>query len=169
MSVEISSERYVMRELRLTDVTDRYLDWFSDREARRFIAAAAGTRELSDLKRFVEERIDRDDVLFLGIFEKATHLHIGNIKYEPVDSDLGYAVMGVMIGDPAHRGKGITPEILRASGEWLNANRNIRHIVLGVHRENTGAIRAYEKAGFAIGPSPYVSPAPDSLTMVRAF
>jgi ribosomal-protein-alanine N-acetyltransferase len=169
MRVEIVSERYVMRELRLSDVTERYLGWFSDAQARRYIAAAASTRELSDLKHFVQERVDRADVLFLGIFDKATSLHIGNIKYEPVNSELGYAVMGVMIGDPAYRGKGVTPEVLRASGEWLNEHRNIRQIVLGVHKDNREAIRAYEKAGFAIASSPYVSPSPDSLTMVWQF
>lgn len=169
MSVEIVSERYIMRELQLTDVTHRYLGWFSDRETTKYIAAAAGTKELSDLKRFVQERINRDDVLFLGIFDKATQLHIGNIKYEPVNSELGYAVMGIMIGDPAHRGKGATPEILRSSGEWLNGHRNIQQIVLGVNKENTGAIRAYEKAGFRVASSPYVAPAPESLTMVRQF
>ena len=166
MGVEIVSERYIMRELGLADVTERYLGWFSDQQATSYIAAAATTKTLADLERFVRERMNRDDVLFLGIFDKSNHLHIGNIKYEPVDDVLGYAVMGVMIGDSAYRGKGVTPEVLRATGEWLHRNRNIRQIVLGVSRENTGAIRAYEKVGFAVAASPHVAPSPGALTMV---
>ena len=166
MTVEIVTSRFLLRELGVEDVTERYLGWFGDPEARKYIAAAAQTRELSDLKRFVKERTNRPDVLFLGISDRATGLHIGNIKYEPVDSVHGYAVMGILIGDPAYRGLGVTPEILISSGEWLKKHRNIKQIVLGVNKDNLGAIRAYEKSGFAIAPTPYLPQGPDSFTMV---
>src|SRR5687767_8610563 len=92
MSITITTPRFTLRELTVDDVTPRYLGWFAHPDAVRFIVAAARTRQLADLRSFVEERSGRDDVLFLGIFARDTGLHLGNIKYEPVDSVRGYAV-----------------------------------------------------------------------------
>ena len=169
MTVEIISERFLARELRVDDVTERYLSWLRDPEAKKYIVAASVTNGLSDLKQYVQERTNRKDVLFLGIFDKATGTHIGNIKYEPIDDGLGYAVMGLLIGEPAYRGSGVTPEILRSTAQWLKEHRNIKRIVLGVSKGNHRAIRAYEKAGFAIAPTPYIPQSADSLTMVWEF
>ena len=155
-----------MRELGLGDVGERYLGWLREPDAKKYIAAAAVTTGLEDLRRFVLERANRHDVLFFGIFDRSTGVHIGNIKFEPVDSELGYAIMGVLIGDPAYRGTGVTPEVLRSTAAWLKKNRGINEIVLGVSRDNRGAIRAYEKAGFSVAPTPYIQGRADTLTMV---
>lgn len=165
--IEIPTVRFILRELAETDVTERYLSWLGDADAQHFITAAAQTRNLADLRLYVRDRVGRDSVLFLGIFDRVTGAHIGNIKYEPVDSRAGYAIMGILIGDPAFRGKGVTPEVLRSSGEWLRSQRNIRQIALGVSRDNPAAIRAYEKVGFVETDTPYISKTSDSvLTMV---
>ncbi|MDX9713884.1 MAG: hypothetical protein RBT37_00480 [Dissulfurispiraceae bacterium] len=99
MSVEIATKRFILRELSANDVTSQYLGWLQDVDAKKYITAASHTSCLSDLKQYVCSRIGREDILFLGIFDKSTGLHIGNIKYEPVNSALGFAVMGILIGN----------------------------------------------------------------------
>jgi ribosomal-protein-alanine N-acetyltransferase len=166
-SIRIDTARFLLRSIAERDITDRYLDWLSDHDAKRFITAAKETRKLADLRQYVLERVRRNDVLFLGIFEKNSGLHIGNIKYEPVDSVQGYAVMGVLIGDPAYRGKGVTIEVLNASAQWLKMHRSIKQIVLGVGKVNFAAVRSYEKAGFVIAETPYIqNNTPENMTMV---
>ena len=166
-TVEIDTSRFVLRELTPGDVSQRYLSWLSDPDAKAHIRGATSTRTLDDLRTYVEERSGRDDVLFLGVFDKATGWHIGNVKYEPVDSRRGYAIMGMLIGDPGYRGKGVATEVLRASGRWLKERRGIREIVLGVHRSNPAAIHAYEKAGFRVAHTPHIPHVDaDSVTMV---
>lgn len=165
--VEILSERFLLRPLTEEDVTERYLSWLCDADAKRFIAAAAETKGLSDLMKYVSERIDRDDILFLGIFNRATGLHIGNIKYEPVNSTRGYAIMGILIGDTEYRGKGVTAEVLASSTQWLKRHRNIKQILLGVSNDNAAAIRVYEKVGFVAANTPYIPKSvPGATTMV---
>ena len=167
MSVEMDTERFHLRELAEEDATERYLAWFLDPAAAQYISAAASTKKLSDLRGYIEARGGRDDVLFLAIFDRMSGLHVGNIKYEPVDSIAGFAVMGVLIGDPEYRGKGVTPEVLVASASWLQENRGIREIVLGVHTDNAAAIRAYERVGFLVAPTPHIPRAhPEQTTMV---
>lgn len=140
------------------DATERYLSWLYNPDTKRFITAAADTKGFSDLREYVSVRIGRDDILFLGIFERATGVHIGNIKYEPVYSALGYVIMGILIGDPEYRGKGVTAEVLTSSAQWLKRHRNIKQILLGVSKDkdNAAAIRAYEKVGFVAGNRPYI-------------
>ena len=166
----LATERFILRELTVEDVSERYLGWLADRETSRFITAAASIQELEDLRRYVREHTGRDDVLFLGIFDRSTGTHIGNIKYEPVCVGRGYATMGILIGDSAYRGKGVAPEVLKASARWLKDHRNIRQVLLGVSKDNDAAIRAYEKVGFVIADTPHLQKsAPDVLSMVWAL
>jgi ribosomal-protein-alanine N-acetyltransferase len=165
--VVIASDRFLLRPLEEADATDRYWSWLQDARVRTYITAAAQAAGREELRRYIAERSDRDDVLFLGIFDKASGLHIGNIKYEPVNSPAGYAVMGILIGDPSFRGKRVSGEVLAATGQWLRERRGIREIVLGVHVDNHAAIRAYERAGFVLEDSPHVPPRqPGELAMV---
>jgi ribosomal-protein-alanine N-acetyltransferase len=163
----IETPRFRLRELTPGDVTERYLGWLRDPEAVRHIASARGTQALGDLSAFVAARLNRDDVLFLGIFDRTTGEHIGNLKYEPVNAAEGYAIMGILIGEPGYRGRGVGTEVLVASARWLRDHRHIAQIVLGVSTTNERAIRSYQAAGFAIEDSPYMpGPHPEYYTMV---
>jgi aminopeptidase-like protein/RimJ/RimL family protein N-acetyltransferase len=162
----IRTERFILRPLTESDASERYLQWLSDADAQRYIYSAAATRSFEDLRQYIAERAGRDDVLFLGIFESLTGLHIGNIKYEPLDPAARFAVMGILIGDPAYRGRGVTAEVLTASAQWLRDRHGIEEIVLGVDAENTPAIRAYERIGFVRMATPHIpTPAPGTFTM----
>ena len=143
----IDTPRFTLRPLAVADVSTRYLSWLSDGRALRFINGATGDNHLDELKSYVARREGRDDVVFLGIFTHAGE-HIGNIKYEPVDTERGAAVMGILVGEVAWRGMGVAGEVIQASSVWLHERRGIRAIVLGVDRDNLAGIRAYEKLGF---------------------
>lgn len=160
----LDSERFVLRPLALADVGERYLSWFSDPAATRILARAT-THTLNDLRRYLMAKIDRPDVLFLGIFERSSLLHVGNIKFEPVDREKGYAVLGIFIGESSFRGSGVTAEVVAACSPWLKAE-GVREIVLGVEMNNAGAIRAYEKAGFRIGETKHLPVTPQVHRMI---
>jgi RimJ/RimL family protein N-acetyltransferase len=144
----IETARFVLRPLTPENATERYLAWLADADARRYIQAAASTRTLDDLRAYIRERVGRADVLFLGIFERADGHHIGNIKYEPLDTGRGLAEMGILIGEPSWRGRGVAREVISATARWLRLHRGILRISLGVERENKVALSAYLRAGF---------------------
>ncbi|MBL4766395.1 MAG: GNAT family N-acetyltransferase [Rhodobacteraceae bacterium] len=149
----------------MSDVSEDYLGWLKS-PASEYILSSASTQTLTDLTAYVANLIDREDVLFLGIFEKNTHRHIGNLKYEPVDVDAGCAVMGILIGETEWQGKGVAQEVLTASALWLARNRNIKEIILGVDIDHVQAIRAYEKIGFRTGATPYLPSSPGVHPMI---
>jgi ribosomal-protein-alanine N-acetyltransferase len=145
------TERFFLRPLTPADATDRYLSWLADQDARRFIQTANGMRSVDDLRSYIFSRLDKEDTLFLGIFERPNRQHIGNIKFEPIDIANSIAEMGILIGDAHWRGRGVAQEVIQASARWLKKNRKISTIELGVEVDNETAIKAYLRTGFTRG------------------
>ena len=56
----------------------------------------------------------------------------------------------MMIGDPSERGKGYGSQALKLVLNYAAKNLLLREIFLGVHRDNTPAIRVYKKSGFEV-------------------
>ncbi len=161
----ILTERFLLRPLNVDDATDTYLDWLSDDRAE-FISTAHQVQKIDDLRAYIASKTERPDVLFLGIFDRKEGSHIGNVKFEPVDSELGYAIMGILVGDTERRGKGVAAEVISECGRSLKESRNIRQMILGVETANAAAIRAYEKIGFDISETPYLPNSnPEIITM----
>jgi ribosomal-protein-alanine N-acetyltransferase len=156
-----------MRPLEISDVGEAYLSWFKDPDVNRFIIAAVASPSREDLENFILVRTNRKDVLFLGIFLRETGEHIGNIKFEPLDQQAGYAILGILIGASDWRGKGVAGEVIEASGKWLARHHHLRRIYLGVDRRNHSAIHAYKKIGFMeVGDGELLESSSDNLAMV---
>jgi len=147
-SVIIPTERFILRSLTAADATQRYANWFDDPDLASHINAARSPHEVSDLRHYIIDKLRNPSVLFLGIFLRGDNLHIGNLKFEPVDIRERHAVSGIMIGDRHWRGKGVAKETLEASAIWLNTVLGIEELALGVTHDNIAAQRAYLKAGF---------------------
>jgi ribosomal-protein-alanine N-acetyltransferase len=168
--VVISTDRFLLKSLIPDDVGERYLSWLTDQTVSQYISAATLKPSIDSLKQYVQERCEREDVLFLGIFEKNSGIHIGNIKYEPVDSKNRFAVMGILIGEASWHGKKVAAEVIVASSKWLNSTRDIDEIILGVARGHEAAIRAYLAAGFKVEETNRIEiDTNTSLTMVLRY
>ncbi len=168
MNMRIDTQRFFLRPLTPDDANNRYLVWLRDQTAQQFIVAAKDTPDLLSLRQYIDQKSGRPDVLFLGIFLQEDGQHLGNIKYEPVNAAEGYAIMGILVGNPDWRGRGVAAEVLDASAQWLKAHRDIDEIVLDVKRENRAAIHAYQKAGFKIEDTDRIQYDPAlSIAMVR--
>jgi RimJ/RimL family protein N-acetyltransferase len=159
----LETARFTLRPLELADANERYLSWLGGAGAT-YITASKTTQSLADLRSYVAGKIDRDDILFLAIVDRASGRHVGNLKFEPVDRLQGYAVFGILIGEADFRGQGVAAEVIAASAAWLRTE-GIRQILLGVHAENQSAVRAYEKAGFVVGETPHLAPSEGVLHM----
>jgi [ribosomal protein S5]-alanine N-acetyltransferase len=150
--ITIQTSRFLLRPLTLADATEKYLGWMKEDSVAKYITAASDTQSLASLESYILEKSTKDDCLFLGVFDRLSGDHIGNIKYEPICFIRKEAVMGVLLGDSYWRGKNVFNEIFLASQQWLLDTYSIKAIVLDVDRSNAAAIRAYEKAGFTIEP-----------------
>ena len=145
--IMIHTARFYLRPLVLQDVSNKYLDWFGDVDVMRYIEASSNRLDRSNLEDYVRYHINRRDTLFLGIFTKDA-VHIGNIKYQPIDLQTRIATMGILVGEKEWRGRGVASEVIKSSAEWLKTKYKIMQIKLSVDPQNQAALNAYLKSGF---------------------
>jgi ribosomal-protein-alanine N-acetyltransferase len=142
--------RFYLRHLTSKDATSEYLSWFDDDRVVDFIDYAKQRHDKRDLKTYIRARNSSALCCFLGIFTISDDVHIGNIKYEPIDFTALSAEMGILIGSKSHRGIGVGPEVISGSTLFLQQLMGLKSITLGVRSDNTQAVRAYEKIGYTI-------------------
>ena len=160
-----STERFIFKVLKPSEVTLKYLSWFSDPKVIKNIEATKSMTDLDKLKSYVEERFNAPEAIMWGIYSNKNSEHIGNIKYEPLDWSKQIAVMGILIGEEEWRGKGVAQEAILSTAKVLK-NLGIQKIYLGVSKDNLEAIRAYQKMGFLESTNEYLKVLSDGLEMV---
>ena len=153
LDVRVVTARFNVRTLQPSDVGDAYMAWFDDFVVRQFIAWRPTLDPLEELRDFVAGHDARADSLLLGIFEHEGR-HVANFKYGPIDLRLRTAVLGVLVGEAAWRGKGLFSEVFSATAGLLHRRFGIERVLLGVDSENAAALSAYERSGFVAVPRP---------------
>ena len=103
---------------------------------------------LSQLRNYILNCNAQKDVILLGIFDTKQNVHIGNIKYDPINVKDKTAVMGILIGESIYRGQGIAKIVIEGSAKWLKSELGINRICLVVDSANLSASSAYKKIGF---------------------
>lgn len=133
--------------------SSHYIRWLRDPGIAKYIEGAREDYSIDDLNKFIEDKNNSDDALLLGIFDKVSEFHIGNIKYEPINFTDKSAWLGVLIGEGDFRGKGHSFEIISETMGHISDCFGITKFYLGVNAENERAFRAYLRLGFTeLGP-----------------
>lgn len=148
--MQIITENYYLRPLLLDDVSERYLKWLIDKKTSKYIVSAGANHTIGQLKQNVQPWIENENVIFLGIFDRISDLHIGNIKFDPINKEYHNAVLGILIGENSYRGKGVAREVIHACASWLHQYEGIHKLILGVDKSHNIARKAYEKIGFKV-------------------
>jgi len=145
--MRVASDRFVIRTLESSDVGSDYVAWFDDPVVRSFITWRPGENPAEELRAFVGDHDARSDSLLFGVFDEQGR-HVANLKYEPIDLEAGVATLGVLIGDPGWRGRGLFGEAFAATATLISSTLGVGRVMLGVDRRNIAAISAYERSGF---------------------
>ena len=130
------------------DVSETYLSCMKNVTESLYIDSTSSSHTIETLKDYVRSKSSLENCLFFGIFLKSKRVHIGNIKFENISAKLDGAVMGVLVFETKHRGKGVFAEVFEKSSKYISETYGVKRIFLGVRGENVAAIRAYEKYGF---------------------
>jgi ribosomal-protein-alanine N-acetyltransferase len=150
----IITPRFGLRSLEPNDDLDIYLSWMKDVINNQYILSVRSDYSMEELINYVDTVNCLSNAVLLGIFEKKSNAHIGNIKYSKINSPVGSAEMGIMIGQKELRGHGVAAEVIRACNLWLKTEHLIELIELGVNSDNKPALSLYRKLGFKqLGPS----------------
>jgi len=147
-NLELVSDQIYLRPVVTTDATRAYVSWLNDPETTRYLESGGIQETVDSIVAYIERYQNRSDALFLAIVLKAGDIHVGNLKLEPINWRHHNAALGILIGAPEARGRGIGGEaiilLLRYSFDVLKLHR----VALGVTADNLPAIRCYRKIGF---------------------
>ena len=146
--VKIKGRKIYLKTLKIENATKEYCAWLNSMEVNKYLETRKTT--IARLKRYIQEKSENPNCLFLGVFFKANQKHIGNIKLEPIDFKDSKAIIGVLIGEKDYWGRGIGTEATTMLVDYGFKSLNLKEVNLGVISENKAAIRVYEKAGFKV-------------------
>ncbi|CAZ94789.1 GNAT family N-acetyltransferase [Zobellia galactanivorans] len=96
------------------------------------------------------ELINSDDAEVVVVEHEGSIVASGYAKIKKAQAFLDhgmYSYLGFMYTHIDYRGKGLNKMVIDALKKWSDS-RGISEVRLSVYSDNTGAIKAYEKAGF---------------------
>ena len=146
--VHFKTKRFVIRNLKVSDVNISYLKWFKDKQNIKYIEFKPNNN-LSSLKKNVKEQAFKKNTLFLGIFDNKKN-HIGNIKFHNVYNGSSSCSLGILIGSNKWKNKGVGTEVIESCANYLFKVYKILNIYLGVYAKNKAAIKLFSRSGFVI-------------------
>jgi RimJ/RimL family protein N-acetyltransferase len=138
-----------VRPIRPADVRGGYVRWMNDPLINQFLESRFQKVTEADLEAYVARFAEDPDHIFLAVVARDTDTHIGNVKLGPIDRNHRVADMGLLIGDRAYWGRGIATEVIRLVARYAFDEFGLRKVTAGCYSTNRGAIRAFERAGFA--------------------
>ncbi len=139
-----------LRGLERRDLNERYLSWLNDPEVNEHLFVGRRPSTMDSLIAFYEAASADPNVVVFAILDAESGTHIGNVKLEMYDTTSRVVDWGIMIGEKAFWGRGISQEVARVTSTWAFERWNAHKITLGVSDGNDAAVKAYENVGFKI-------------------
>lgn len=146
--METRSERLLLRELEVEDVTDAYVGWLNDAEVARFLETRLSLQNHETVRGFVSAVRGRDNEFLFGVFLETERRHIGNIKVGPIRAYHRLADVSLLIGARDCWGKGLATEAIAAISRFAFAELGVRKLQASMYAPNEGSRRAFLKAGY---------------------
>jgi len=127
---------------------DDLISWIDSEEALMQFAGPLFTFPLNAEQ--LDKSLEDDKRIAFRIVDNESNKGIGHAEIYLLEETA--KVGRILIGDTAHRGKGLCQTIMRLLLDYAFAHLNREKIELNVFDWNKGAIRCYEKVGFVLNP-----------------
>jgi len=136
-----------LRALERDDVA-RMHGWFNDPEITRFLGYSFPFSVDTEMEWYnnLQDPKTRDKVL--GIVDRETGTHIGNVGLHNIDWVSAHAEVGITIGDKRYWSRGYGSDAMDVILSYAFSKMNLHRAYLRVYDFNVRAIRSYEKCGF---------------------
>lgn len=146
--VHLTTERFVLRRLTASDISDRWGGWSDDKEIVTPLNIAQRRMTKDDLRRYVA-RFDNENNYLIGVFTKAMMLHIGFFVID-VNRVHATASFNLVIGDKTYWGKCVVNEARAALLDEFFDNRGIEKAYGTPLARNHPAVFNYKAQGWKL-------------------
>lgn len=144
----LTTKRLALRTLEAGDANGPYAAWMHDAEVTRYLEVRFAPPNVEALAVFIDKMNASTADLLLGLVQRDTGAHIGNIRLGPVDPHHGRAAIGILIGNRSAWGQGFAGEAIAALSDHALHNLGLAKLTAGLYAPNVGSQRAFEKASF---------------------
>lgn len=137
-----------LKILKVNDVTQSYVDWYSNFDVIRFSNNQHRTFTLEGQRKYVSDCIDDSNSDLYGIFDN--NLHIGNIIINGLKSLHKCAEISYVVGDINYWRKGVGSFAISSLISISKNDYSLNKLFAGTSEENIGSIKVLEKNGFVL-------------------
>lgn len=144
----LEGERIYLRDVRETDVNDKYYSWLDDPAVNKYLETRFEHQSKEKILNFVKNLAGNENEHFFAICIKENDEHIGNIKLGPINNHHKNADISLFIGEKAFWGKGIASEAIRVITKYGFLTLALNKLKAGAYASNLGSINAFKKNGY---------------------
>jgi RimJ/RimL family protein N-acetyltransferase len=134
--------------LKESDVTQSYVDWYSNPDFTSYSDNQYRVFTLDGQKNYVRSCLNNDDIDLYGIFDNG--LHIGNIVISGLSSVHKRAEITYVVGDTGYWGKGVASYAISEIVKKSKTDYKLNRLYAGLAEGNIGSARVLEKNGFKL-------------------
>lgn len=150
MQINIETEHLILRNMRLSDVSQDYADWLNDPEVNRHLSCAEIHQTIESCTNYVRSYENRNDRALIGIYLKGNGLHIGNLTLSTIDWKDKTGTVGICIGRKGYTGKGLGKEALGAAVQYCFNQLGLDRLQAYLNVENTKSLNLFKGCRFRI-------------------
>lgn len=147
--VNIVGERVALGPLQ-RDLLPAYQRWINDFATTRALLLQPGPMTQEAEEAWYERTATARDPVAFTIYEVDGWRPIGNCDLRDIDHLNRTALLGILIGEPDARGRGLGTEAVRLLLDYGFRALGLTNIWLMVYEYNLAGRRAYEKAGMTL-------------------
>lgn len=147
----ITGNGVILREWQTQD-DEMVREWMNDAETVRWLGSAFwGAKTEQDAENFCRARMESSyNAYYFVIAHKDSERYLGHIDLLGINWRMRQAQLAIVIGQKQNRGRGYGTQALQAVKQFAFQTLGLERLELEVMQENQAAIRAYQKAGFAV-------------------
>ena len=145
--ITVEGEKVALGPIR-RDLIPLYHAWITNLETSRFLLARAVSMTLDAEVEWFEGVSKRTDTVIFTIYELPEYRPVGNVELHAIDQVNRSAELGIMIGEPDARGRGLGTEAVRLACDIGFNALGLNSVHLVTFGWNIAGQKAYVKAGF---------------------
>lgn len=147
---KITTERLILRNLKVTDISAAYVAWLNDPQFKKYLTHSPKKITISGCRQVVGSYEHSQDKALIGIFLRDSQMHIGNITVSSVDWGNRFIGIGIGIGRKGCQGKGFAFESMCAFMKALFNDSGMHSIQAGINVNNMESLNLFLKCGFKV-------------------
>jgi len=147
----ITTDRLILRDVEVEDISDDYIDWLNDIETTKYLEI----RFLKQTRKSVEKYINLkllniDNSKHFGVYDNGGERLIGTVTFPNIDLHHKFADISFVIGHPDAQRKGFGTEAVKAAVEYAFKYCFLEKLWAGYYEGHEKSKKVLNKCGFKV-------------------